>query len=118
MDATAGFTVTVFVADAVQPKPLVTVAVYVNAVVVTTVVGCTYTVVTVLPVYGVVKAASRKRFVVGDHVAAAEDVSVALPPLQIVTVVVGVITGVAGTGLRLTTVDAVMVQVPLVADNT
>jgi hypothetical protein len=40
MAATAGFTVTVATEDAVHPKPLVTVAVYVNTVEVDIEVGC------------------------------------------------------------------------------
>ncbi len=104
---------TVLVADDVQPNPLVTVAVYTNTVDVETVVGCTYTVVVVAPVYGIVNAASMNRFVAGDHVADVNEVIVRLPPLHI-AVTDGVTTGVAGKGLTVTTVVAVVVHVPLV----
>jgi hypothetical protein len=57
------------------------------------------------------------RFVAGDHVAAADEVIVRLPPLHI-AVTDGVSTGTAGVGLMLTTVVAVVVHVPLVALNT
>jgi len=114
--AVAGLTVTVLVALFVQPKPLVTVAVYVNTVDVETVVGCTYTVVVDAPVYGVVKAASINRLVEGDHVAAADEVIVRLPPLHI-ALTEGVSTGAAGTGFTVTTAVDVVVHVPFVAAN-
>jgi hypothetical protein len=53
-----------------------------------------------------------KRFVDGDHVAAADDVIVRLPPLHILAVD-GLTVGVAGEAFRLTTVVAVVVQVPV-----
>ena len=63
-----------------------------------------------------VNAASRNKLVVGDQVAAAEEVIVRLPPLHIDDDA-GVNTGAAGTGFNVTTVVAVVVHVPLVALN-
>jgi hypothetical protein len=75
-----------------------------------------YTVLVAAPVYGIVAAALVYRLVVGDHVAAAEEVIAVILPLQTL-VVAGVIVGAAGTGLRLTTVVPLIEQVPLDATN-
>jgi hypothetical protein len=75
-----------------------------------------YTVLVAPPVYGIVAAALVYRLVVGDHVAAAEEVIAVILPLQ-TEVVAGKMEGAAGTGLRLTTVVALIEQVPLEATS-
>lgn len=70
--------------------------------------------VAVPPAYGVVRPASEKRYVVGDHVAAADEVRETLAPLQTV-VTEGVTVGAVGSGLTVTPVVAVLVHVPFVA---